>query len=1009
LHLFIEGKIMKQSFGKKLVVILVGILSSHTAVATQLVSGYASAPLTFDADITSKVYDRASASLYVGLGTRPTDNLTYLLSKATRPIGAEFPKFTGIASQDLQDAIDHIQLLTLATYQGNPYPDLACTAFSTGDASQQDKRIFVTTWDGASFGVTPAELKDADAQITSSIATIAGMLYCCTTHGYIFAAVSPAETSVGHPISFGLPGSGIAVICLQNNTSLYQTAADAADPAIIKAKKFDQTISEIEINTAPTFNDGFATMYWDQYLQRLYIGLQLTTGAASGDGAKAVVVGQVNDDCNETLTLRSIVDNNAIEPTAGPPGTNIVAAITTGASIDIDVIHVRAMHCSTGPSYLIVNGNDAETHGNNNNYIFALPIVDTPDNPTIHGTLANKNDALVHFKFVTPATQQGELVTENDDAALVGAMTLPIQSTTTISDIEVIGDTVFVSTATGAGENNDNGIIYSQALFDQTGKIVRWTPWAKRAYPFNDFCMASCVNNGIKYFAVDAVTGKIWAVDGQTQKVVHVTQWDKGATCPQECYSCGTSSPACCTQTRGCCQHPASCTTQQTVATVCPNLPAHLNNSLYDGCYSALDLDQATHGFTLETGGNNAMLSRFALFGGVGKVVFARTSTAYTAYINSPQQVIEDFDDHANYLETVLPDYKVCVKVLEYSRTNDQNNSYVYFFAGTDLGLYIYAKEDGRGFSLDEMNLYGTTADDSLNYGKWHAIEEFQDPIIDIKSTGLALYVASQKVTCSTMVSTITRLDFQSTITEMLANQYTIATSGVTPFGSAPAFFGIQPVATGFEAGYPLEIRAEQLLLATNNGLFGSYADQVALAGIASAQSQSQAAWARVPKNNNTMFAGIAGIDTPIPSTVWPMSVEDQCNICTFERSSIYQISSRAYNEPADDPFFTGFIPKFFNAQEKTEAFATLDPITYFWSDGARRFFIINRQQDRQTINRLMSFPFNTKEWRVCIPDQQVLLFDPYVAATQRFFWVKQIGYTGILMAGTNNGVIALE
>ena len=56
-----------------------------------------------------------------------------------------------------------------------------------------------------------------------------------------------------------------------------------------------------------------------------------------------------------------------------------------------------------------------------------------------------------------------------------------------------------------------------------------------------------------------------------------------------------------------------------------------------------------------------------------------------------------------------------------------------------------------------------------------------------------------------------------------------------------------------------------------------------------------------------------------------------------------------------------------------------------------------------------MSFPFNTLEWRVCAPGQQILLFDPYVVATQRFFWVKQIGITGILMAGTQNGVIALE
>ena len=85
---------------------------------------------------------------------------------------------------------------------------------------------------------------------------------------------------------------------------------------------------------------------------------------------------------------------------------------------------------------------------------------------------------------------------------------------------------------TGQSANDDNGIFYCQALFEQTGKIARWTPWTKRAFPYNAFCNASCINNGIAFFAVDAVTGKVWAVDGETRKVVRVTAWDKGAPMP---------------------------------------------------------------------------------------------------------------------------------------------------------------------------------------------------------------------------------------------------------------------------------------------------------------------------------------------------------------------------------------------------------------------------------------------------------------------------------------------
>ena len=84
-------------------------------------------------------------------------------------------------------------------------------------------------------------------------------------------------------------------------------------------------------------------------------------------------------------------------------------------------------------------------------------------------------------------------------------------------------------------------------------------------------------------------------------------------------------------------------------------------------------------------------------------------------------------------------------------------------------------------------------------------------------------------------------------------------------------------------------------------------------------------------------------------------------------------------------------------------------PYYLFWTDGARRFFIVNRQQDPQCQNKLMSFPYDTNEWHICNPGDTVIQFDPYVAMTPRFYWVQQIGVTGILMAGTSNGVIALE
>ena len=147
--------------------------------------------------------------------------------------------------------------------------------------------------------------------------------------------------------------------------------------------------------------------------------------------------------------------------------------------------------------------------------------------------------------------------------------------------------------------------------------------------------------------------------------------------------------------------------------------------------------------------------------------------------------VFEDFCPSCsvnNFLETVLPDSGVCVNVLEYSRTTTDQQCY--FFAGTDNGLYTYAVTDTdrarsnpRGFQLNGLDI------DVLSHGQWVKIAEFSDPIIDIKTTGLSLYIVTRSVTNGTMASTLSRVDFQNTVTNVQPYLiFTLAQSGTTPF-----------------------------------------------------------------------------------------------------------------------------------------------------------------------------------------------------------------------------------
>jgi hypothetical protein len=948
---------------------------------------------TFNYAINQKVYDRASATLYVGLATQDDP---YSIWACSRPIGNENPTFSSIIGSD---GIAH---LALATNLGNKQPYLGYN-----QSNNNPTYLYASTYNGKKPGQTA--LNDAAENATSLISALAGMLQPGSDNqGYFFAAVSASYTNTEseEPIPFGQPDSGIAVVRLFNDTSsttltLEQTAAESTAPTTVQAKRLDPSTEQVRINSDPSI-DSLVTLHWDDHLQRLYTGLTLTTSAGANNGAKAVVVGQVHD--NETLTLYDIFNTAALP--AGDTDRIIAVINDSDQENALSIKHIRTMHCSTGPSYLIVNG-DVGAYDQVNNTIYALPLVDICPESPYQGTLADKNAALSYrHTFETIVTSSIGLIDNDDAAVLVGAGPLPIESTTEISDIEVIGDTVYVSTATGQSATNESGILYSQALFEKTGKIVRWTPWTKRAFPYNAFEQESSINKGVQFFAVDAVTGKIWAVDGYTQKSVRVTAWDKGNTCQAAQENiCPSSSSACCS-TCNCCtgKSCSRCSVQYINTQPCCTLAAQVCASLPCGCYSVLDLDQSTRGFT-----ESDNLNRFALFGGCGKVDIARISVAYNQTATSPQEVIEDFCPPTgcqalNFLETILPDNNVCVTTLEYSRpsANDPDNQ-CYFFAGTDKGLYVYANAGIEGFDLSSLTM------NILARGQWIHISAFSDPIIDIKTTGLSLYILTQTAKTGTLISSLYRVDFNDTVEAMFdaTNIHLIAQTGNEPFERAYAFTGIQPVAVYVTDNN--EIEAEQLLLGTNAGLFGSYATvSAATRGVADAIDQADAAWALVPMRNTLWIEGIAGIDTPIPSTAWPISVEDICNSRTYEHSWIYQISSISQNTPSTE-YFKSFSPTFFNSIVRNSTFEWIDPITYFWSDGARRFFIINRTTCKTSNNALMSFPFNTPEWHVCAPGQNVLVFDPYVVATKRFFWVKQIGITGILMAGTQDGVIALE
>lgn len=374
----------------------------------------------------------------------------------------------------------------------------------------------------------------------------------------IFAAVSPLAND------FGVENSGIVRLQrqpldekgfgeLRVVNPVDGTFAETADAYQINLNAHNVSGSYVESNTDVKFAfspDAGATgitsaddlgkvvdMHWDQDLGRLYIGL---TGAKGFDnsgnnsgGVVSVLVGRIDSD--KKMYVKPIIDLQAAGKTPLLPvdsekhiiGFNAADATLHTAS----AIKIRTMHTSTGKDYVIINGGVAASGAETalNTQVYALPVVRTDEKDSKNiGFLAknyvdttNKTTSTDPFVIVTVAT---DLLTRDDLPTNVGqGAGLPSANTEApVTDMRIVGDTIYISTAGDRTDNNKNaGIFSSTALFDQNGVIRSWTPW-QRVMGSTDM---------VRGFGLDNTSGNFWYLS-QDAKVkgfntAKVTQWGR--------------------------------------------------------------------------------------------------------------------------------------------------------------------------------------------------------------------------------------------------------------------------------------------------------------------------------------------------------------------------------------------------------------------------------------------------------------------------------------------------
>lgn len=969
---------MKRICFSVLACVLVYTLTSH---ATTTIQGNGTLPQSFIQTVNARAYSRATGTWFLGLLEGGGE---FAISRITRPCATQTLRATGIALGSPAAGATITDLALACSELDDTDPLLA------GSTLGAQQKVFVQKIDGSGIQES-ATLKDAfndvlggggvgiDGKDTSGVVRLAA------NRDFIFAAVQPTPPANGATAFFGLDDSGIAVVhILDDSLALEQTAAVPGDPAT-KAQRFDRFTTELFFGATPDTPDAFFTpiepnqirMVWNKRLDRLYLGTDARSSDALDAGARSVIVAREN---NGTLVYSAIAPTSAIENTSPINQRQIVMGQqNTAQSIQLRVNQLGILHASTGPSYLIINGGN-DTSPQPFNRVAALPLVDDPANVAVHGTLARKDSALsADCKFTVPATDPSHTVygpvgtVNGEPAATVGACPLPIEPTTKPTDMFVAGDTVYIAVNDSVSNDDDTGVFFSQAIFDAEGKIKRWTPW-ERAFPFEG--IADQADPGrIKFIAVDATTGDLWAVGGDQGKIAGVTRWSRGFS-------------------------------ERT-------LLWQLNKALATGSFSSLDLDHATRGLS------DVTPHRYALFGGANKVVFARTSESKAAAppfdsngqtgVNKtipPQEVIVDYDEPENFQCFGLTAEGGCVSNLEYSRRPETNDDLNFFYAGTEKGLYVYA-ENGTGNGL-LASTFGDLNAAPFTTASWQKAPNIPGAIIDIATSGATLYVLAFQTSCETpYLSTLYNIPYTNNLNTMFApgNIRIIAQSGVGPeFADVLHFSGME-ILSG------IDLDEQQLVLATNNGLYKS----TKLGGVQAAVDQPDALWLPVPTTLGIAYNDIFGMDTPStttvispPCTVWPLSIEDDVkNLNTCSRSAIHQLSSTEI-VPNEAILTCAFKPLNFIGSSSDPAFDTLDPVSFFFTDGARRFFIAQQPDDPSDVNHLLVLPYDDDEWQIARPSQHYL-FDPALTTARSFYWVNTIGATGIMMAGANNGVLGME
>lgn len=768
---------------KRLLVFLLCIptISKPTIVAT---GNSSTANVTFTKAVTTSAYHTPTQTWFLGLANGAG---AYSLSKISTTSATDLvPSFSAIGT-GVNTTGKYINHLTISTASNGPtVPYLAFTCEADDSSATTFKMV---DKEGTKYATTGTlQLADNATDCVKIHALQAD------NNGHVFAVVSGADTS-----AWAAANDAIAPVTVNYADPITFTLNAPLD---VDTTAFSVTV----LGGAPTITNATAIAYTPDMGGRLYIGASVLTTATESDSSFGVATFSVDTD--GTLTNLNLTNDNEACTEEILSTSPLAVENEGGETQSVTITKLAVMKTSTGFYYLVSCGGPEANgdQGNSRNKVYALPLVSGNATAAINGTLAS-NDLTTDDFSVQCATQE-DMGLINDDDVLVGSGDLPIDADDAnkfVSELIVQGDTVYCALQSDTvDDDNAPGIYFSQAIFNDKGKIARWTDWEKAA-PFS--LGDSATDGSTSHSTVDATTGELWGIDTHGI-VVKKTTWTKTGS--------GANS-----------------------------LITLLNNTFPNGCYSVYDLNQSIDNFGAET------TPRYAYFGGPsGKVLFTKISDCAAAGYLAPQTVVSDFTAVTAFYETDITTENAPVTALGYSK-GEALGTNGYFLAGTKNGLYAWAlTATGAGFdpaNYAALNVAPFTGDYS-----WQKITAVTGHVKKIKSTKNQIYILTRDTDPdnTTYTDKVFRITVDTTLAGLNTNTITLATSGTgagtaSDLSTATFFFDIQPMMANDAA------TNDKLLLATNDGIFQS------AAAVEDDANQTAATWTRVndPVTDNFSFS----------------------------------------------------------------------------------------------------------------------------------------------------------